>query len=300
MSDLERGAESAIIEVDVSEWVEKARTDRAHYIERQATDVILNAIGASPGFGEKIFLKGGILMGVVYHSPRQTADLDFTTSLEPTDAIAETLRQELDQQLRRAATVLGYADLVCRVQTIRHEPRRAGFADMTWPALAVKIAYARRGSPQEERLQAGLCPHVIDADISFNEPVSAIQIVRLKDSGTEIRAYALTELIAEKLRALLQQESRNRYRRQDVYDIALLLKTFALDEAEKRKLLAIFWEKCQSRNITPMPNSLSNPEVIRRASSEWHTLALEISEVPDFEECFAAVEALYRSLPWEI
>jgi hypothetical protein len=33
---------STIIEVDISEWVEKARADRSLYIERQATDIILN------------------------------------------------------------------------------------------------------------------------------------------------------------------------------------------------------------------------------------------------------------------
>jgi hypothetical protein len=224
--------------------------------------------------------------------------LSFTTSLEPSADIAEVLSEELDKQLRRTSTTLGYADMLCRVQTIRHEPRKTGFENLSWPALKVKFAYARRGSPQEERLLAGKCPTIIEADISFNEPVAAIQIVRLKDTGNKIRAYALTDLIAEKLRALLQQESRNRYRRQDIYDIALLLGTFALDEEEKRDLLTIFREKCRSRNIAPSRDSLSNPEVKRRAGSEWDTLKLEISDVPVFEDCFATVEALYRSLPW--
>jgi predicted nucleotidyltransferase component of viral defense system len=77
MSDQEDAPDTVIIEVDISAWVEKAQNDRSWYIKRQATDIILNAIGSSPKFGEKIFLKGGTLMGIVYQSPRQTADLDF-------------------------------------------------------------------------------------------------------------------------------------------------------------------------------------------------------------------------------
>jgi predicted nucleotidyltransferase component of viral defense system len=298
MYEQDDAPDTAIIEVDITEWVEKAQTSKSLYIERQATDIILNAIGSSPQYGKKIYLKGGILMAVVYHSPRHTADLDFTTSLEPAADIAETLGKELDGLLRRTSALLGYADMLCRVQSIQHEPRRIGFENQSWPALKVKFAYARRGSPQEAKLHAGKCSDVIKADISFNEPVAAIQIVRLKDTGNQLRVYALTDLIAEKLRALLQQESRNRYRRQDIYDIALLLKAFALDEEEKRALLAIFLKKCESRGIVPVPDSLSNPEVVRRARSEWHTIGAEIDAAPDFDDCFAIVDALYRSLPW--
>jgi hypothetical protein len=169
MSDQEDAPDTVIIEVDISAWVEKAQNDRSWYIKRQATDIILNAIGSSPKFGEKIFLKGGTLMGIVYQSPRQTADLDFTSSLEPAADIAEMLSEELDKQLRRMSTTLGYADMLCRVQTIQHEPRKTDFENFSWPALKVKFAYARRGSPQEKKLLAGKCPNVVEADISFNE-----------------------------------------------------------------------------------------------------------------------------------
>jgi hypothetical protein len=47
-----------------------------------------------------------------------------------------------------------------------------------------------------------------------------------------------------------------------------------------------------------MVDSISNPDVKKRARSEWDTLRQEIGEVPDFDECFAKVEALYQALPW--
>ena len=105
-------------------------------------------------------------------------------------------------------------------------------------------------------------------------------------------------MIAEKLRALLQQVTRNRYRRQDVYDVAYLADRFPPDDAEKAAILNAFRDKCTVRGIVPNSESIGNPDVSARARSEWGTLRQEIGELPDFDECFAKVEALYRSLPW--
>jgi hypothetical protein len=238
-------------------------------------------------------------MAVVYASPRGTADMDFTTDLKASPDLPEKLRKQLDQALPRATASLGYPDLVLRVQTIREQPRPFGSAGVSFPALEVRIGYARRGTRTEGHLARGQAPHVVYLEISFNEPVHAIQIVRLGAKGPAIAAYGLTDLIAEKFRALLQQVRRNRYRRQDVYDIAHLVERFALDESERAAILESFRDKCAARDIEPTVDSISDPQVVARARSEWNTLRQEIGELPDFDACFAKVEALYRALPWE-
>ena len=49
-------------------------------------------------------------------------------------------------------------------------------------------------------------------------------------------AYTLTDLIAEKLRSLLQQVIGNRTRRQDIFNLMLLIdKYLDLDETEKQE-----------------------------------------------------------------
>jgi len=58
--------------------------------------------------------------------------------------------------------------------------------------------------------------------------VSAIELVRL-ESRTRLHTYSLVDLVSEKLRAILQQASRNRTRRQDVYDIDFLVGSQLLD-----------------------------------------------------------------------
>jgi predicted nucleotidyltransferase component of viral defense system len=291
-------SEENTLVVDITQWVEKARHETHKYLERQATEILLTAIGMASPYGEKLFLKGGTLMGIVYNSPRQTADLDFTTTLQPEIGIDQVIRSTLDQSFPQAAARLGYPDLICRIQTIQPKPHPVKFPEYDFPALKIKIAYARRGSAQEGKLAQGICSQVINADISFNEPVDAIQVVRLGPDGEAIHAYSLIDLIAEKLRALLQQEHRNRYRRQDIYDLALLVNAFPLDDDEKIRLLAAFRETCRSRNIEPTSSSLADPEMIRRARREWHTLELELEEVPDFDTCLQEVEHFYRELPW--
>lgn len=284
--------------VDIAAWVDKAKSDPIGYVERQATEVFLAALGMAEPYCDKILLKGGILMGVVYSSPRQTGDIDFTSIFDPTSDIADNIWNSLTSALPRASAALGYPDLICRVQNVKHRPRRESFAAADGPALEVTIGYARRGSPEEKRLKKGKAPKVLRADISFREPVGSIQVVRLGKDGPRIRAYSLLDLIAEKLRALLQQEIRNRYRRQDIYDIDLLLKRFPLDHDEQVRLLALFFEKCRARGIEPQPDSLERPEVIRRAASEWDTLRLELGELPVFESCYLAVNTFFRGLPW--
>jgi predicted nucleotidyltransferase component of viral defense system len=284
--------------VDIKSWVDRARRDPAAYVERQATEIVLSAIGSLPGYGSRIFLKGGILMAVVYESPRGTADIDFTTDLEPSPDLPASLRDTLDKELPRAAARLGFPDLVLRVQTVKERPRPFKTADLQFPALYVTIAYAKRGSGAERHILNGQGQHVIELEVSFNEPVHAIEVVRFGATGPSFSAYALTDLIAEKFRALLQQVTRNRYRRQDVYDIAYLAERFPPDEGERAAILEAFQDKCAARGISPTIDSLSDPDVSERARSEWNTLRQEVGELPDFDNSFAKVETLYRSLPW--
>ena len=117
--------------------------------------------------------------------------------------------------------------------------------------------------------------------------------------GEELRAYSLVDLIAEKYRAMLQQVVRNRSRRQDVYDLHLLIDDDAIEGERRAQILDAFLEKSRSRHIEPTQDSLDDPEVKRRSGAEWNTLELEIGNVPDFETCFARVRDFYQKLPWE-
>ncbi len=284
--------------VSIADWVEKAKADPSTYLERQATEVFLSTLGSISPYKHQMFLKGGILMGVAYQSPRSTGDIDLTTIADPKEGIAEDIKNSFDAASPAMCADLGYPDLMCRVQSFKYYPKGERFPKNDGPAITIKVGYAMRGSPQEKHFLQGRSPNTLEVDISFKEPIGAIQILKFSDTNKTVKAYSLISLMAEKFRALLQQEIRNRHRRQDIYDLHSLCQKFDLDEDERQRLLEILLEKCAARGIGADINSLEQPEIIERSKADWHTLEVEVGYVPEFDICFQAANRLYKSLPW--
>lgn len=292
------GERTEIVDVDVRAWVDAAKTDLVRYRDRQVTEIVLASIGVAPNLKNTLVLKGGAVMALAFKSERVTGDVDFSADADP-EAFAQLVVQELNALLPRTAITLGYIDLLCRVQSVKKMPKAKNFEDHDFPALLVRIGSAVRGTGEEKRLDAGQATRVLDMEISFRDQVYTFQELSLTDAGVAVRAFTLHELIAEKLRALLQQPIRNRYRRQDVYDIAFLAETNLLDDDDRAKILMTLVEKCRTRSIEPDITSIDDPEIVKRAQADWDTLKLELSDLPTFEERFAIVRELYASLPWQ-
>lgn len=281
--------------VDVAEWVARVQDDPVALRQRQATELILNAVAMST-LHPQLYLKGGVLMGLAYDSPRQTTDIDLTATFDIVQSTPDEVRAALDRAIARARVQLGYDLLLAQVQKVVRHPRNK--PDARFPALQITVGYAERGGAQERRLAEGKAASTIAIDVSFNEETHGLQILELT-GGQSLRAYSLIDLVAEKYRAMLQQVTRNRARRQDAYDLHRLISTGALEGIDGDALLAALRAKCRSREIEPAPDSLGDPEVRERAAREWDTMGLELGEVPPFDECYAAAQAFYRRLPWE-
>jgi hypothetical protein len=116
--------------------------------------------------------------------------------------------------------------------------------------------------------------------------------------GLSILAYSTSDLIAEKFRALIQQESRNRFRRQDFFDLGILIaRPFSL--SDKAKILSTLIAKSEARKITPRATSLAEPQVRERAARDDPTLADELpGALPNFDSLFDRVNQFYLNLPW--
>ncbi len=239
-----------------------------------------------------LYLKGGLLLGLVHNSPRMTRDVDMTAGFRPSRDIDERIKEQLDKALPAAAAALGYAGTRTRVHAVGKQPRGHDIEEARFPSLTITIEHLSRtgGRPCTDRIRM---------DISFNEPdVVTVDIFDIGE-GVELHAYGLVDVIAEKYRALLQQPLRRRERRQDVHDIAFLLDRFSFDDDEKADILAATLERCRARDIEPEVGSIDNPEVERRARSQWDTIALETGALQEFGRCFEAVRRFYRELPWE-
>ena len=285
-------------QVDVAAWVARAARDPVAHRQRQAVEIILNAIAMTGPLNTELFLKGGILLSLVYGSPRHTTDIDLTAAFAADSDVDGRVGTLLNSAFpRSAASSLGYADLVLRMQSAKGRPSHI-FPEAEFPGLKLKIAYARRRTNDERALNEGTASSVIDVDFSFNEPLNHVQILELT-GGRELFSYGVVDLVAEKYRALLQQIPRNRHRRQDICDLDVLLPGIHGDEISRTDILEALRRKCSARRLEPNRRSLDDTEIKNRASRDWNTMELELDDLPVFEDCYERVATFYRSLPWQ-
>jgi len=280
------------VQHDIAEWVNQAPNEQREL--RQAVHTVLAAIAQDTQLRADMVMKGGILLAVRYQSVRFTKDIDFSTSMKLSEINPDEVQRRLDAALRLTVEALEY-DLDCRVQGCKVHP--ANQANASFPSIKLKIGYAYKGTAKHRRLIQLQSPSVISIDYSLNEAISNTDEV-LVGLDHSVNAYPFAELVAEKFRALLQQVERDRYRRQDVYDLAFLSRMPRSKSAE-----AAIWEslilKARSRNIEPTRDSLNDAEVKRRAAADYDTLKDEVQgKLPDFEVAYAEVLAFYQALPW--
>ena len=280
---------------DISAWGDQA-SDGSNKEFREAVHTILSAIASDKNLQASMILKGGILLAIRYHSHRFTKDIDLSTAKTLKDYISlDQVITSLNDSLALMIEVLDYG-LDCQGQSAKIQPKSP---DATYPSINLKVGYAYKGSAKHKRLQSKKSPTTISIDYSLNEETPNIDTLQLSQ-GEELLVYSLTDLIAEKYRSLLQQVPRNRYRRQDIFDLYLILGKFdSIDDVEKRKIFECLVDKARSRNIEPAKESIGDPELKERAQHNYHTLADEIEgELPDFDQAFETVSTFYKSLPW--
>jgi len=279
---------------DIIEWVEQADDGQREF--REAVHTILAAIASDSQLRANMVIKGGILLAVRYHSHRYTKDIDFSTTQSLSEIDPEQIKEALNKSFIQIAEELEYA-LDCRVQSCRVQP--ANKPDASFPSVKMTVGYAYKGTKKHQRLLANKSPTHISIDYSLNELMPNLERLDIGE-GEQLHAYTLIDLIAEKLRSILQQKIRDRIRRQDIFDLRLLIEKYpGLDKTEKQGILKSFIEKSQSRDITPDQDSLDDAETRERSQKDYLTLADEIEgELPDFDETYDTVNKFYKSLPW--
>jgi predicted nucleotidyltransferase component of viral defense system len=283
------------MELEINQWVNQAPRPEKGF--RQAVHVILTAIATSDELVPHMFLKGGLLMAIRYKSNRFTKDIDFSYNLKYEDFDIDRFKIDLQDSISNVLEDLNYG-ISCSVTKVIPLPRNV--PDPTHPSLKITIGYGRLGTNEIKSLQRGQPTSVIKIDCSFNEPI--LNIEKLTLEGSQINAYGLYDMIAEKFRSLIQQPGRNRMRRQDVYDLNHIIAESEFSLEDRMTMLKSLKTKSQGRLDDDVVNktALDNPEVYDLAKKEYHTLKAELSvPLPDFDEIYQVVNDLYKSLPWD-
>ncbi len=281
-------------EIDIEAWVDAAPDGQQGF--REAVHIILDSIGHSQNLRARMVMKGGLLLAIRYDSTRFTRDLDFSTSERYTEPSAERLLAEFEAGLAAAENRLSYGT-ACRLQSRKVEPKGDG---RTHHNLALTIGFADKSqSSAMARLAAKNSPRVVRIDYSFNEAMFEVELLEL-DGGATIQSYSLHNVLAEKMRSLQQQPIRKRNRRQDVYDIWLLLESSpGFPAAELARVHEMLVRSCQSKGIEPAADSMDDETVSRMAREGYANLQADVDgELPPFGDAMARVQAFYHSLPW--
>ncbi len=230
-----------------------------------------------------VFKGGTCLRHCYYKGYRFSEDLDFTCN--PDLGGLEAAQEILNQTASRIQESSGI-----RIRT--KEPRTIpGDFQVEIP---LELEYSRGGMRSR-----GL--PTVKIHLTFDEPlltkaVTSVVTPRYSDLGEfTIASYSKTKIVAEKMRALLQQQQKWP-RPRDLYDLWFMVCRLK-EKFEPGEVVEIFNKKCQVRKIEPDLSGLTSDHL-----REWNTDAWEnqmkplMKNVPDFHQVWEEWVNCCRSL----
>jgi len=248
---------------------------------------VLNCITAHTVTRRAMVLKGGNALRFAHRSPRSTKDLDFT-------ADANGIPDDKDEVRRLLNEALAFAErrfyVKAKCQRVKRKPPSP---ERTLPTYDVGVGYQFPNDAYFHDLEQRNVSTVIPVEISLNDLVCDTQ--EWPDIKG-LRVCSLEDILAEKLRSLLQQKTqyRNRRRWQDVYDICVHVRRCSFDRA---KIADFLKQKALIRGIEPRKSSFDD-EVRDRAATEYDTRVRTQApeDIIPFDDAWAGVRYLVESL----
>lgn len=282
---------------EISAWVADAcTTDERAF--REAVHTILFAIASSASLQPQMIMKGGILMAIRYETGRFTRDIDFSTPIHYRmfEAGEDEFLKDLDQEIQNAVSKINY-QLDCRCQSAKLQPKKESG---NYQTLHISVGYAYFGTKEHRHLVNKNSTKRVQLDYSFNEQVHDIDLLCIENENVAVQVYGELTQIAEKFRAILQQQDRNRARGQDIYDLHHVLSNYPIEDlARKEVLLNVLKDKAASRGIEAKQDSMKDDRIKLRSAGAYEELRSTVEgELPDFEESFMFVRRFYEGLPW--
>src|SRR5699024_7143329 len=244
-------------------------------------------------------LKGGNALKKVFHSPRASVDLDFTEKTVVSNESEVTLRQllaevvqELDENLQKLVRSSSFEALV--IQRTEIKPVNVDYREH--PAFEIKVGYSKRRDRNQPY------PDVVKLEITLNDTVCEDEPYLI--DGSELKVCSLNDIIAEKLRSLIQQKKaiRNRSRPNDVFDI-WFFHTHLPSQFDYKKIATFLVKKSEGkvdRQLVTKSTFIEDEEIKEKAAVDFEDIAERVGVIdrfPTFEEAYTEVLAVVKKLP---
>jgi len=215
-----------------------------------------------------IFKGGTCLRHCYYKGYRFSEDIDF--SCKPG-------RDNLDKSLQLLQKSTGKIQSESGIRITVKEPHTiAGDFQIEIPVEYSRGGTRRQGLPQ------------VKVHLTFDEPIfdkaitCSIKSQYSDLSPFKVRSYTKKEIVAEKMRSLLQQQKKWP-RPRDLYDLWYML-CYSGEHFAWSELLPMFEEKCRIRNISPDIKGLTSNKLQEWNKKTWkNRLGPMLKEVPDFD-----------------
>ncbi len=283
MIDERQNYPSALNQIDTWSKENQVTTEQAR--ARFMEFVILSCIALNRKTRISLILKGGNALRFAYQSPRSTRDLDFTAEMEEIIDSEDEIRKLLTSSLKLSNDNFG---VKAKCQSVKRKPSAP---EASTPTFLIKVGYQFPEDRYFNNFEEKDFSTTVPVEISLNDLVCDTQ----EWAGVSgLKVCSLDDIIAEKLRSLLQQKIRDRYRWQDVYDICTYVRRGGY---EKEKVAIFLKEKCKIRNIEASKSSF-NADIRDRASMNYdERVKIQVpSNFIPFDEAWNAVISLVKTL----
>jgi predicted nucleotidyltransferase component of viral defense system len=256
---------------------------------------ILAGINQVPALQNSLVFKGGTALKKCYFGDyRFSEDLDFTalTTAPRQDALYEAIQQACEQTVQ-LLDEYAPVKIICERYTER-EPHPAG-----QEAFTLRTRFPWHRTPQAR----------VMIEITFAEevlrPIQSRSILHAYDEllTVTIPVYALEEIIAEKLRAILQHAQKlktrgwSRSRARDYYDIWRILNTYR-DKLDLDNFQTLLRKKCAAKNVGfEKAEDFFEKEMLEYIEQTWEQwLAPLVPNLPAHEQVITELKPQIESI----
>jgi len=261
-----------------------------------AISYILAGISSQDILNESLIFKGGTALKKIFFGDyRFSEDLDFSAK-DSSSLTGNKLEDVLQEAVLESSRLISeYGDFKIEIERyVEREPHPKG-----QEAFTIRIKFPWYPGP--------LCR--IKIEITYDEPVIMKPLKQKLIHGYEetlnvnVYCYCLEEIIAEKLRTLLQTHQKlitrgwNRPRARDYYDLWKILTEFN-HSLNFKNIICLLQAKCKHRNVQYVSlNDFFSDELVFEANKHWDSnLRPFVKDLPECQYVLDQLRVLLNAL----